>query len=131
MRPGRPAHLAVKAALSIYNCSAVSVGDGDTFRCLGDVRPIAPDVTAWVPKVRLAGVNTPERGQPGWEEARERLREWLERGPFNLICYGRDKYGRLLADAERGTGLLSRYMLEAPGTRPVAVANLLTTEEVV
>lgn len=111
-----------KAALTVFNVLYVpGEHDGDTFRCTGDVRPIAPDVTRWEPKVRLAVVNAPERGQPGSDEARDLLRAWLFGGnpgelylpkPFNLVCYGRDKYGRLLADAERGQGLLSAHLLE-------------------
>lgn len=117
----------VTAALSVYNCRYVSPEnprnrlDGDTFRCEGNVQPVIPDSALWVPKVRLVRVNAPETGDPGAEEARAALIAWLTRGPFNLICYTRDKYGRLLADAEAGAGLLSQYMLDAKLVVPMSV----------
>lgn len=116
-----------KAALTVYNCVYVPPAnlrarlDGDTFRCVGDVEPIIPDSQRWVPKVRLIRVNAPETGQDGAELARDMLNEWLLRGPFNLICFARDKYGRLLADADRGQGLLSQYMLAHGWVTPMSL----------
>ena len=95
--------------------------DGDTFRCQGNVEPIIPDSRMWVPKVRLVRVNAPETGETGAEEARIALIDWLRAKPFNLICYARDKYGRLLADAEAGQGLLSDYMLLRGLVAPMGV----------
>lgn len=115
------------AALTIYNCVYVpptntrSRLDGDTFRCTGDVEAIVPDTRSWVPKVRLIRIDAPETGQEGAEKARDMLIEWLNRGPFNLICYERDKYGRLLADAEAGQGRLSEYMLSHNWVRPMSL----------
>jgi endonuclease YncB( thermonuclease family) len=103
----------VKARLTVYNCEGVRAIDGDSFLASGVVDPIAPDVTAWTPRVRLVFTDTPERGETGWSEAKTALEGWLMLGPFNLICYGRDKYGRLLADAERGEGLLSDFVVES------------------
>lgn len=116
------------AALSVYNCIYVEewrgkllYHDGDTFRCRGDVRPIAPDVELWTPKVRLVRIDAPEQGNDGAEFARSQLAAWLSTSNFNLICYGRDKYGRLLADAERGTGLLSQHMLDSGLAQPMSL----------
>jgi hypothetical protein len=115
------------AVLTVYNCAYVppesprSRLDGDTFRCQGKVEPIIPDSQLWVPKVRLIRINAPETGQPGAEEARQALIDWLIRKPFNLICYARDKYGRLLADAEAGEGLLSQYMLDHDFVVPMGI----------
>lgn len=109
--------MAPTAALTVYNCTYVppkdvrSRLDGDTFRCQGKIEPILPDSQLWVPKVRVVRVNAPETGKPGAEEARDALVAWLIRRPFSLICFARDKYGRLLADAESGEGLLSDYMM--------------------
>lgn len=110
--------MAPTAALTVYNCiyippaSKRSLLDGDTFRCQGSVEPVIPDAQTWIPKVRLIKVNAPETGSFGADEARTALINWLMRRPFNLICYARDKYGRLLGDAESGNGLLSDFMLE-------------------
>lgn len=120
------------AALSVYNCTYVPPTtprnqlDGDTFRCIGDVRPIVPDMVQWVPKVRLIRVDAPESGDPGANEARDALINWLHPKPFNLICYARDKYGRLLADAEHGDGLLSDYLLSLNLVAPMSVAQAKT-----
>lgn len=104
----------VTAKLSVYNCRVDRTIDGDSFYCVADVRSLMPDVKldGFHPHVRVIGVDTPERGEDGWMEARVILDEWLRQGPFNLVCYGREKYGRLLADAERGHGLLSDHLIE-------------------
>lgn len=124
------------AALTVYNCMYMPPEnlrkrlDGDTFRCVGNVSPIIPDaeVSGWVPKVRLIRVNAPETGQPGAEEARDALIMWLVQSSFNLICYARDKYGRLLADAEAGRGLLSQHLLDH---KLVAPMSLVTARDLV
>lgn len=69
------------------------IPDGDTVRCVWRGRD------EWV---RLLRVNTPERGRPGWREAREALRHLLERRPVTLEFEQpgvpeRDRHGRLLA----------------------------------
>lgn len=51
--------------------------------------------------VRVLGVDTPERGEPGYHEATAFTRDWLARGPFMLIACQRDKYGRLLGAVTR------------------------------
>ncbi len=117
------------ATLTVYNCeyvAPVSIRtrlDGDTFRCLGNVSSIIPDSSLWIPKVRVIRINAPETGQPNAEEARNMLIEWVRRRPFNLICYARDKYGRLLADAEAGEGLLSQFLLDQKLVTPMSLAH--------
>jgi len=62
------------------------VVDGDTFVC----REIG--------KVRLLGIDTPERGEAGFEEARDRLAQ-LAGGRWVILYFDqvlRDKYDRLL-----------------------------------
>ncbi len=121
--------MAATAALTVYNCVYVPPTskrnqlDGDTFRCQGSVEPVIPDCQTWIPKVRLVKVNAPETGDVGAEAARSALIDWLLRRPFNLICYARDKYGRLLADAESGDGLLSDYMLDVGLVVPMTLAD--------
>lgn len=56
-------------------------------------------------RFRLAGINTPERGQPGWQEATDYLRTFLNL-PVIIHSIKLDKYGRYLAvifegDAQR------------------------------
>lgn len=65
-----------------------TVLDGDSLRLAGGI------------EVRLKGIDTPERGQPGSEQAREALRG-LVLGKEVRLDYGKgdksDRYGRLLA----------------------------------
>lgn len=86
----------------------IHVVDGDTLDVLIDrgFRETRED------RIRLYGVNTPERGEPGYKEATEALRAMLfdtvgplydTDAPFPLICrtiLPRDKYGRWLATVE-------------------------------
>jgi endonuclease YncB( thermonuclease family) len=118
------------AVLTVYNCSYVPPEndrmrlDGDTFRALATMRPVVPDAEAWVPKVRVVRINAPETGKPGAEEARTALIKWLMRGPFDLHCISRDKYGRMLAEAEDPKGqLLSQYMLDHSLAAPMSWAK--------
>ncbi len=51
-------------------------------------------------KVRMIGINTPERGEPGYEEAKQYLKDLIEGEEVELEMddrsSDRDKYGRLL-----------------------------------
>jgi micrococcal nuclease len=49
-------------------------------------------------RFRLARINTPERGQPGWQEATDFLKSYVG-VPLNRIEVTKlDKYGRYLAE---------------------------------
>lgn len=58
--------------------------DGDTFRSRGV-------------RYRLQGIDTPERGQPKYLEAKERLQQLLDGGDITIERKARDKYGRTVA----------------------------------
>jgi micrococcal nuclease len=65
--------------------------DGDTFVIRYDGEPTS---------VRILGIDTPERGEPGFIEARERLARQIEGRVVRLSFDGprkRDAFGRLLA----------------------------------
>lgn len=55
--------------------------DGDTLRCGRE-------------RIRIQGVDTRERGQPGYEAAKERLRQLTERKNLRIERKARDRYGR-------------------------------------
>jgi endonuclease YncB( thermonuclease family) len=46
----------------------------------------------------LRRVNAPERGEPGYEEAKAALEAKILHKRVRLIPYARDRYGRLIAD---------------------------------
>lgn len=69
--------------------------DGDTFKVLYD-----GDLTS----VRILGIDTPERGQPGFQEATAATRDLIEGQAVTLTFEGkkRDRFGRLLAYVATG-----------------------------
>ena len=69
------------------------VVDGDTLDLAVRGHPV---------RVRLLGVDTPERGQPGWAQARDSLALRLgNRARCTVGPRPRDAFGRLLATCER------------------------------
>jgi endonuclease YncB( thermonuclease family) len=70
--------------------------------------------------IRLAWVNTPERGKPGYTEARNDLAEWvynaLRHGPLRVICYESAGWDRLLGDLIDSNGeSASQWMMRDRG----------------
>ena len=77
----------------IRNGKVVSVKDGDTI----DVSPVEG---AYIQRVRLVGVNTPERDDPGYNEAKEFVKEMClgKEVSFDVDdCKPYDEYHRILA----------------------------------
>jgi endonuclease YncB( thermonuclease family) len=77
--------------------------------------------------VRLLWVDTPERGRPGYVEARDDLQAWIaERstsnavgGGLRLVCHYRDAFGRLLADLQDVEGnSASQWLMAERGWPP-------------
>ena len=64
-----------------------TVFDGDTF-----------DTTTSQPAVRLAGIDTPERGEPGFESAKSALEALVLNKWVNVHTNGNGYYGRRIAD---------------------------------
>ena len=72
------------------NVKVTRVKDGDTFKIDQKIRK-----TDWV---RIAGVDTPEKGQAGFRKAKEFTKRQIEDKPVTLDIKGKDKYGRLMAN---------------------------------
>lgn len=71
--------------------------------------------------VRLLWVNTPERGQTGYTEARDDLTAWIRdaASPLQLVCHYRDAFGRLLADLVDADGnSASQWLMTVRGWPP-------------
>jgi len=81
-----------------------NVVDGDTCDILIDLGFSVKVKT----RFRLASINTPERGQPGWQEATDFLNKYLNK-PVTVQSTKVDKYGRYLAEifVESPNGLVS------------------------
>lgn len=67
--------------------------------------------------IRLVWLDTPERGEVGYREARDDVLAWLERkrgAPLTVTCYESAGWDRLLGDvrADDGTSLSAWLMIE-------------------
>jgi len=71
----------------------MTVVDGDTCDILVDLGYSVKIKT----RFRLARIDTPERGQPGWQEATDFLRSFVD-VPVTVQSTKVDKYGRFLAE---------------------------------
>jgi micrococcal nuclease len=93
-----------RSAAQDSDCVVSQVADGDSFRCQDGRR------------VRLTGIDSPERGQGGSSTlARKALGSLLPRGVGVRLEYDvapRDQYGRELAYAWRGPILVNEAMLQ-------------------
>ena len=75
-------------AVRVEPQAIVKFVDGDTFHVFTfDV----PNVV----KIRVMDAETPERGEEGYEEAKEFTREWLQRGPFRAVTCGQQTFDRI------------------------------------
>lgn len=67
----------------------------------GDTVDIIVDLGFFVKitvRVRLKDINTPERGQPGFKEATDYVKQqWPAGTHIKTECHGRDRYGRWVA----------------------------------
>lgn len=88
----------------------VRVIDGDTLEISGGRR------------VRLLGVDAPERGEALFDLAADRLRELTAPGSIALmLCDSRDDYGRLLATVMAGEVNVNRVLLQEGMTLPMLI----------
>lgn len=62
-------------------------------------------------KVRLLGIDAPERGQPFGTKAKEQLSELVKGKAVRVGWKRRDRYGRILGDVYVGGVLANRVML--------------------
>ena len=96
----------------IYAVKVERVIDGDTVQLLVD---LGFHLTASM-RFRILGVDTPERGQPGWAEATAFTRAWLEQSPgLTAATEKADSFGRWLADLHRPDGTCLSHALLAAG----------------
>lgn len=102
------------------------VVDGDTIRAfrtrivgLVDGMNLYAADNAPVP-VRLVWVDTPERSEDGWGAAIRDLTEWINANdPCVLVCYGRDRFGRILGDLRTRDGQsASQWLMTECGWPP-------------
>lgn len=84
--------------IEIYYVNVTRIIDGDTFE-------------TEIGKVRLLGINTPEKDQLYYQEARDFLFEFEEK-TIALESYGKDKYNRVLGYAHYNKKLINIEILK-------------------
>lgn len=89
----------------------VRVIDGDTVQMRVDVG----FYLSFEHRFRILGVDTPERGQPGFHEATAFVEAWCEkyRGSLRVETHKADSFGRWLADLYGPGGSLWQALVEA------------------
>ena len=63
--------------------------------------------------VRLAGVDAPEKGQPGHERAKKKLERLVAGEDVRIKTVARDKYGRSVANVYKGRESVNKKMRES------------------
>ena len=85
--------LLAQAANADFTGKVVKVTDGDTIPVLRNNEQI---------KIRLAGIDAPEKGQPFGNVARQSMSEMLFGKEVQVVEQGRDRYGRTIGRVYRG-----------------------------
>ena len=86
--------------------AVINQPDGDTFHLFA-FQP------GGVVKIRVEGVNTPERNEPGWADAKEFTRTWLAAAPFQLSTCGKSSLDRIVAKVSRNGRTLADALKDA------------------
>jgi len=60
--------------------------------------------------IRIDGIDTPEKGQPGYSEAKKALNELLKGEKVTVTPVATDVYGRTVAKVKKGNILVSTLM---------------------
>ena len=96
--------LTVALAAADLNGKVVSVTDGDTITVLVDREQV---------KVRLDGIDAPERRQAFGNAAREKLAALVFDQNVKVITKGKDRYGRTIGTVIAGERSVNLQMVEA------------------
>lgn len=97
--------LAGVAAAEEFSGRVVGVADGDTITVLAGREQR---------KVRLAGVDAPERGQAFGQRARQALRQMVLGREVRVVSTGRDRYERTLGTVRLADGSsVNEWMVES------------------
>ena len=79
--------------------TVTKVIDGDTIETSVRKKP-----------VRIEGIDTPEKGKPGYSEAKQDLGKLLKDKKVTVAPVATDRYGRTVAKVKLGPALVSNLM---------------------
>jgi micrococcal nuclease len=82
--------------MNLYDVRVTRVVDGDTF--YGDILLKDFNMEIKDQKFRLIGIDTPERGKPGFYEATEYTAQAIEEREVQVVLHSKDDFGRHLVD---------------------------------
>ena len=61
-------------------------------------------------RIRIEGIDTPEKGKPGYSEAKKALKQLLKDEKVTVTPVATDVYGRTVAKVKKGNRLVSTLM---------------------
>jgi micrococcal nuclease len=93
-------------AFADFSGPVVSILDGDTIEVLHNNR---------AERIRLNGIDCPEKGQAYGKRAKQAASELVFRKEVTLKTYGLDKYGRTIADVSLPDGVIVNVELVRNG----------------
>lgn len=112
-----------QAPASEFSASVVSVLDGDTIEVLHSNR---------AERIRLNGIDCPEKGQAYGKKAKQATSAFVFGKDVRLQTFGKDKYGRTIADVLLPDGTNVNHMLVKEGWcwwyRKYAPGNVILEE---
>lgn len=79
-----------------YRVRCLRVIDGDTFE--GDLMLEPFGIVLKNQRFRLLGIDTPERGEPLYREARDMTAKLIEKKNVSVIVQDKDSFGRWLSE---------------------------------
>jgi micrococcal nuclease len=91
--------------------AVLKVIDGDTFRLFTFSYGSGIDI-------RVQNIDTPERKDPGYEEAKTFTSDWLMQGPFLVHTCGKQSITRIVAIVERNGQTLADALLLSGHQKP-------------
>lgn len=100
------AHAGGCLSIEVPPQAVIGQPDGDTFH----IFTFAP---GGMVKIRVKGVDTPERDQPKFSAATTFTRTWLSRGPFKVMTCGTPTFDRVEAIVERDGQTLAHALIAA------------------
>ena len=83
----------------------VGVIDGDTIDVLTDDKKTI--------RIRLNGIDAPERGQPFGNNAKQFVSESVGGQTVRIVTHGEDRYGRIIGDIYRDSTLINLSLVKA------------------
>lgn len=86
-------------------CKVIAISDGDTFTCL--------KINKESLKIRLAGIDTPEKGQPYGQKSRSILAKMIFKKNVIVLSQGTDRYKRTIGEVYLDDIYINRELVKA------------------